>query len=237
MKQLKYILIFGMLIFMPSIVKAEECPVSNTARLKKIASNITTKYDYVENIPASGYGNVQFTLTISNVTSDIYIMNIMNIENYYDKLGTAYYGDNNNQVVINGLSAGTSYRFVAYGNTNDICKGLLVYEFIVTTPSYNKYYTSDLCDKIPDYKYCQKWANINVTEEEFTKKVKEYIKSLETEDLPEEEEPGKDDYQLFIEIVEFLNKYNIPIFGSIILLSLIGIITAIKKDSFDLNVK
>lgn len=236
MKQLKYILIFGILIFIPNIAKAEECSVSNTARLKKIASNITTKYDYVENTPASGYGNVEFTLTISNVTSDIYVINMKSIEEFYNKTGPTYFGDSNNQIVINGLSAGTTYHFLTYGNTNDICKGTLIYEFYVTTPSFNKYYTNNLCKEAPSYKYCQKWANINMTEEEFTKNIKDYIKNSQTE-TPSEEEPEKEDYQLFLEVLRFLNEYNIPIFGSIVLLSLMGIIILVRRDSFDLKVK
>jgi hypothetical protein len=234
MKQLKYVLIFVILVFIPNIAKAEECSVTNTSRLKKIASNITTKYDYVENLPTTGYGNVDFTATISNVISDIYIMKV---DDYYNKIGTVYYGDGNNQVIISGLSAGKSYHFVAFGNTGEGCTGTLVYEFYVTTPSYNKYYINTLCKKVPDYKYCQKWVNFNLTEEEFTKNVKQYIKSLEVEETPPEEEKPEDQYQLFIKIMEFLTKYDIPIFGSIVILSTIGIVIYRKKDNFDLSVK
>lgn len=234
MKQLKYVLIFAILVFIPNIVKADDCPVTNTSRLKKIASNITTKYDYFESMPNNGYGNVSFTATISNVINDIYIMKV---DDYYNKVGTIYYGDSNNQVIISGLSEGTSYHFVALGNTNDICQGTLVYEFYVTTPNYNRYYTNALCKKVPDYKYCQKWVNINLTEEEFTKNVKEYIKSLEVNETPPEEETPEDKYQLFLKILEFLTKYDIPIFGSIVVLSAMGIIISRKKDNFDLSVK
>lgn len=234
MKQLKYVLMFIMLVFIPNIVKAEDCSVTNTSRLKKIASNITTKYDYSENLPTTGYGNVNFTVTISNVISDIYIMKV---DDYYNKVGTVYYGDSNNQVIISGLSEGTSYHFVAFGNTGDWCVGTIVYEFYVTTPSYNKYYTNALCKKVPDYKYCQKWVNFNLTEEEFTKNVNEYIKSLEVEETPAEEEEPEEQYQIFIKIMEFLTKYDIPIFGSIVLISILGIIYLKRKDNFDLKVK
>jgi hypothetical protein len=47
----------------------------------------------------------------------------------------------------------------------------------------------------------------------------------------------RENYEMFIKILDFLNKYNIVIFGSIILLSLTGIIVYRKKDSFDLDVK
>lgn len=234
MKQLKYVLIFIIVVFIPNIVKAEDCSVTNTARLKKIASNITTKYDYVENLPATGYGNVDFTVTISNVISDIYIMKV---DDYYNKVGTVYYGDSNNQVIISGLLEGTSYHFVAFGNAGDWCKGTLVYEFYVTTPSYNKYYTNTLCKKVPEYKYCQKWVNFNLTEKEFVKNINDYIKSLEVDETPAEEEKPEDKYQIFIEIMEFLTKYDIPIFGGIVLVSLLGIIYLKRKDSFDLKVK
>ncbi len=234
MKQLKYILIFIILVFIPNIVKADDCSVTNTSRLKKIASNITTKYDYVENLPATGYGSVNFTATISNVISDIYIMKV---DDYDNQLGTLYYGDSNNQVAISGLSEGTSYHFLAFGNIDNGCKGTLVYEFYVTTPNYNKYYTNTLCKKVPDYKFCQKWVNTNLTEEEFTKNINEYIKSLEVEETPTEDETSEDNNQLFIKIVEFLTKYNIPIFGSLVLVSLLGIIYLKRKDNFDLKVK
>lgn len=234
MKQLKYVLIFVILVFMPNIAKAEECSVTNTSRLKKIASNITTKYDYVENLPTTGYGNVDFTVTISNVISDIYIKKV---DDYYNNIGTIYYGDSNNQVIISGLSSGKSYHFIAFGNTGEGCTGTLVYEFYVTTPSYNQYYTNALCKKVPDYKYCQKWVNFNLTEQQFTKNVEQYIKSLEVKETPSEEEKSEDQYKLFIKILEFLTKYDIPIFGSIVILSTIGIVIYRKKDNFDLSVK
>lgn len=234
MKQLKYILIFIILVFIPNIVKADDCSVINTSRLKKIASNITTKYDYIENLPAAGYGSVNFTVTISNVISDIYIMKV---DNYDNQLGTVYYGDSNNQVAISGLSEGTSYHFLAFGNTDNECKGTLVYEFYVTTPNYNKYYTNALCEKVPDYKFCQKWVNTNQTEEEFTNNINEYIKSLEEEETPTGDETTGEKYQIFIKILEFLTKYNIPVFGSLVLISLLGIIYLKSKDNFDLKVK
>jgi hypothetical protein len=77
---------------------------------------------------------------------------------------------------------------------------------------------------------------VKFTEEEFTNNIESYIKSLDVK-KPPVKEPERENYEMFIKILDFLNKYNIVIFGSIILLSLTGIIVYRKKDSFDLDVK
>lgn len=235
MKQLKYLFVLGILLFLPNIVYADEtCSVSNIARLKKIASNISTTYDYTESIPATGYGNVTFTATISNVTKDIYVMKV---DNYYTLQGTIYQGDENNQIQINDLSAGVSYHFVVFDNIGNECQDDLIYEFYITLPNYNKYYINPVCDKVPNYKYCQKWTNVNLTETEFVNSVNKYIKSLEETDDQEDTDSNNDKYSTFIEIMEFLSKYSIAIFGSIVLISAGGIIYLKKKDNFDFKLR
>lgn len=235
MRQLKYFLILGIILFLPNSVHAQdECSVSDTYRLKKIASNITTKYDYSETLPLSGYGSVSFTATINNVIKDIYIMKV---DDYYNGTGVIYNGDINNQVLIPGLSPGTSYHFTVYGNIGGNCQGNLIYEFYITMPSYNKFYINPLCKKVPEYKYCQKWVNSSFTEDGFIDSINKYIKSLEVIDTPTDDTTNEENYELFIQIVEFLNKYNLPIFGSTVLISLLGIIYLKRKDNFDLKIK
>lgn len=234
MRKLKYILIFGIVLFIPNIVKADTCSVSSTARLKNLASNITTKYDYNETLLLNNYGSVDFTITISNVTNELYVMKV---DDYYYKIGHTYQPDSNNQIVINNLEDGISYHFIVYGNTNDGCKNTLLYEFFVNTPKYNKFYTDKLCSDIPNYKYCKKWANINLTSEQFENKVKAYKESLKKDPIDDEDGNNLEKYESFIKMIEFLDKYDIFIFGSIIILSIIGIVVLNKKDSFDLEIK
>ena len=51
----------------------------------------------------------------------------------------------------------------------------------LTTPKFNKYSTSYICDDIPEFKYCKTFAYTeNVTYEEFIKKAQDYKNKLTT---------------------------------------------------------
>ena len=233
MRRLKYLLIILALFLIPNTIKAEECSVSEMSRLKKIASNITSKYEYTESIPDEGYGSVKFKFTISNVTSDIYLTGLAG---YYDQYGNAainyYYPNKDNQIIVENQQDGKSYAFMVYGNTPN-CKDDYITKIYITAPDYNEFYIHDLCKGIEDYKFCQKWVKTSYSEEEFERVVKKYIKCLEKTPNPDEPDPGD---EWIISLISFLNKY-IYLVIPVIVLCIIGILYLRSKDDFDFKIK
>lgn len=233
MGRLKYLIIFLALFLIPNTSSANECSVSEMNRLKKIASNITYKYEYIENIPETGYGSVKFKFTISNVTSDIYLTNNTGEYTVVGSEIVKYYKPNaNNQIIIENQEDGKSYSYRIYGNTVN-CKDEYISKIYITTPDYNEFYIHDLCKGIEDYKFCQKWVKTDYTEKEFERVVKKYIKSLEKTPEPEEPDPGD---EWFVSLISFLTKY-IYVLIPVIVLCIIGIVYLSKKDDFDFNLK
>ena len=103
-------------------------------------------------------------------------------------------------------------------------------------PFYNKYYVDELCDKFPDNELCDKWRLVDLTYEEFAKKI-EHDRIVEGgfDDQVDNIKTFKD---YFVEIVSFLDEYKFFIFGSVIILSSLGIVylkSLKKKDNFDLK--
>src|SRR5574344_531645 len=81
----KILLIFiAILMMLPVYVKASNCDYSEQARLKRLASNVTTSYDYIES-----NDSVKFSVTLTNLNSDIYILDKSTGKTYYYK----YYKD------------------------------------------------------------------------------------------------------------------------------------------------
>lgn len=237
MRIVKHFILLLSLFLIPNIAKAGYgCTVEELSNLKRIASNITTKYDYIETFSNNGYGNVSFTFTISNVPNEMYL------RYYEDEFETknyvTYYPDSNNQIIIKGMQAGKSYRYSVYSKTNTKCNEELLNNFYVTPPSYNKFYIHDLCKDIQSYSSCQKWTKTSFGDDEakFKYDVKKYLQSLEVEKPPEEEH-REDPYGWFVELIAFLDKYIFIITVPIIALCIIGMIIYNKKTSFNLKVK
>ena len=230
-KLVKYILLF-VLFAIPNIVKAE-CSVSELARLKKIASNITYKYNYIENFKSDSYGEVSFTITISNLTDEMSLKYspTKNLD-FKDKVtieikdGTA---------IFQNAKPGMSHRFEVYANGKTNCNEERLFTFYIAVPSYNKFYIDELCKTVPNYKYCIKWSNVKLSEEEFKKNINEYIKSL---DVKEEEKIEKEeDYERYYKIISFLAKYIYYVDIPLIIICIVAIVYLKNKDNYDLKVK
>lgn len=229
MKKLFYCLIFCILFALPNVVKAETylyCEQYNLLKLQKLASNITYSYDYVETFKVgSKYGDVSFKVTIYNLDPRIYL---------YDRNKQVSYVTPNRELVFNNIKPGTSLEFIVHGNDYGCKEELMTVN--ITVPFYNKYYVDELCEKFPDNELCDKWRLVDLTYEEFAKKI-EHDRIVEGgfDDQVDDIKTFKD---YFVEIVSFLDEYKFIIFGSVIILSGLGIIylkSLKKKDNFDLK--
>lgn len=230
MKKIIYILIFCLFFTIPNIVKANEylsCDQYDLIKLQKLASNITTTYDYQETFtPGQEYGVVTFKVYINNVDSRIYLKNSTTNE---------IYSTLNRQIVIGNVQPGTNIALTAIANDYG-CNGEELVTMYINIPSYNKFYTDGLCVKYPTNKLCKKWTLLNISYDEFRKRI---LKSeYEDEIVIEEEIKNKTFKDYFIDVIIFLDKYKYPIFGAMIVGSIIGIIIiklSKRKEYFDLK--
>lgn len=198
-----------LIILSPLCVKALICDNADVIRLQKLAKNITTSYDYVEN-----NSSVQFSITFENVSNELYLKN--------SSSGEEFYGDG--EFTLNNYSAGENYKFEVR-STNALCNTKALSYIYVNLPPYNPYYNDPICNGV-SYKYCNKWQKNTLSYDEFVQDVTNYKNSLITNDEKSQQIKGLFDY-----IVEFYANYYFIILPVIILFSVIGITVYTKKTS------
>lgn len=221
MKRIKVILfVFGLLMVMPSIVSAQ-CNYDEKSRLQALASNLNFSYNYAE-IENGINSSVNFNITIANTNQELYIVDQTNIK--------VYYYNNLSEFTINNYKPGSTIQFIIYGNSGD-CKGVELITNYITLPSYNQFYKDSVCNGISEYKLCKRWTKVNLSYDEFLKKVEDYKEQIKPKENPSVlEEPN-----LIEMIIVFLSKYSFYLFGGIIVVCGILIVYLIRKDDFDLN--
>jgi len=210
----KLIFVFFLTLLIPiTKVDAVRCQYSELARLKKIASNINTSYDYVE-----GEYDALFNITLVNLNEDLYLV---------DKTTQKVYEYKKNEMTISGYPSGSLVQYEVYA-TSPECNENPLYTIRVSLPTYNYYYKDKLCKGIESYSLCQKWSTVNVNYKTFVNKVTEYKKTLSSE---EKELPKEEEISILTIIVEFFLDYYLVILPSIIGVCLISIYFINKKDN------
>lgn len=218
----KKLLIFGLLMFIPNIVKAE-CGYNEKVRFQSLASNLNFTYDYREIDKGKEFYGVQFKITITNLHPDIYIYDI--------ERGQNYYYNNQNEISIDGYLSGSSIGFMVYANSGG-CKGEYLITNYVTLPPYNRYYIDPICKGVTDYKLCNRWSRVTLSYDEFIKDVTKYKEEKNREEIiikTDEED------ELLERIITFLSKYSFYLFGSIIIVCSGLIFYLNHKNDFDLK--
>lgn len=207
MRYLKYIVC--LIILFPISVKGLVCDNATKVRLQKLAQNITTSYDYIEQ-----NGNVTFNITFNNLNSELYLVDVVN-NRRFDYSG--------NFLQLGGFENGKTYKFEVR-STSVYCSGSVLYYLYVNTPYYNPYYSDPICDGF-SHKYCNKWQKNDLSYEEFIKTIEEAKKINIIEETPKEEVKGIFDY-----IIEFYTSYYYIVLPIIIIVSLAYILIQRKKN-------
>ena len=208
MRYLKYLIC--LIILSPLCVKGLVCDNTTKVRLQKLAQNITTSYDYVEQDNL-----VTFNITFMNLSTELYLVDTVNEKDIYY---------NNSSLTLNGFESGKNYKFEVR-STDPYCSGSVLYYIYVTTPYFNRYYNDPICNGV-SYKYCNKWQKNDLTYSEFIENVQNYKKEMISEPDHSENIKGLFDY-----IVDFYISYYYIILPIIILLITTYIIIVRKKDS------
>lgn len=149
--RVKIIAFFLLLLFIfPNNVRAE-CDNTRLSDLSSIAGNVrlSTTYRLVDNYPI-------FTVEISNITDDIYLV---------DNKGTVFTKASN----VKDYYHFQSPSYVIYSNDPN-CYGFKLLERNISIPHYNTYSLLDVCKNSPGDSLCGLWGYSGfATEEEFLK--------------------------------------------------------------------
>ena len=214
----KKIILLTLLVLFPVSSKALDCSYAEQARLRNIASNVTTSYEYVEN-----GDDVSFNVILTNITNEMYIQDYLDRNNENNK---NYYYNGTNEIKITGYTPGTNVRYLIYPTKGNCTSSYLANKY-VNLPYYNKYYKDPLCDG-KTYSICNKWAKVNYTYDEFVKKINELDKKDEIQ-----KEEIKEEKSIFDIISKFIFDYYIFIIAGGVVIVVITSIIKKKKSRFN----
>jgi len=193
------------------------CDYSSVSELKALIGNINISYDY----HMSG-SNVYFDITLNNIPENVYFVDTLSNITY------TYSNTQNGELTIRdytGVSG--SYKFYS---AISACQGISLGTKYYTFPTYNPYYTSDICSDIKEFSLCQKWANVKYSKDEFERLVYQYKYASNMEENNEIEY----NKSILDNIIEFYLKYYYLVLGGIIIVFGGAIIIKMRKDRFKL---
>lgn len=208
----RIIFLFVLLFILPINVNALVCDNSNEVKYQQLAKNVSYSYDYSEE-----NSKVTFKITFTNINDKLYLKNLDSKQTY---------NSINSELTINNVEDGRSYKYGVY--TNELgCNGIKLYTYYINIPFYNPYYTNNLCKGIEDFKYCNKWFNKRITNEEFIKNVTEYKNGLNKQDVIDDKKNTSNYLNI---LFDFYIKYYYIILPLIIISLLIYIRYHNKKN-------
>ena len=221
-KKIKILFLLIVLLFLNNKTKALTyggCEYSTISNLKALINNINLSYTY-----EIKDNNAYFNITLNNIPDNVY---------FYDSYDNRKYTHNdvkNGEITINSYKNIQSGRFVFYtdnGLCDDIKLGSKYYKF----PIYNTRYKSEKCNSLQEYYLCKKWISKYYTDEEFEKKISEYL-AEKIEDKGQQ----KIIYEknLITKIVEFYVKYYYYLLPVIIVIFTLIMYISNKKSNFKL---
>lgn len=207
-------------------VSAEEadgtCDYAKQNELNKIASNIKVSYE------VSPEPDLYFTVNIFNLTEDVYI--IVSDDNTRVRTEYNYTEENKGNISIRSdeiykkveFTIEVFPRYVSCANNN-------LRNITISTPRFNPYYSSYLCDDIKEYSLCQKWSDFEISFETFKKRIDEYKTSLNKEDGKKQDEVSANFLDKLIDFV--LDNYILIMASGVIVVGGLGyaIITIRKR--------
>lgn len=165
-KHVKSIL-FILLLLLPFTSVKAECSSTEVSKLRKIANNVNVSYVFYES------RNATYDVTISNLTTEIYLMEALTNKKYS-------YNSKNKDVVISNVKAGTVLKLEIYATKKNCYDDKLTSKTVVL-PTYNLYYKDPLCEQAKDHPLCQRFTKTGITEDEFRKIINDYLKPDEQE--------------------------------------------------------
>ena len=210
---------FLFLIFNVTLVKGI-CSNIEISNMKKYATNINFSYDYyVEN------DMVYFNITVNNLVPQLFMYDESTDSSYFFEDAT------DGEFVISGLTKERGEIQILSNLDNCFGEKIGVKNYIL--PSYNKYYSDNICEKNKEHSLCQKWKKNNFTYEEFKKVMEDYEKTkLPKQEFKEEEK--KYEHTLLDYFVDFYVIYYYIILSLIIIICTTIMMISARKNKFNL---
>lgn len=204
-----FVLLFSFLIS-TSLVKAE-CDATESNRLQSLAVNVRNSYEIVELEvqesedfnPPDGLSDEElenyvykkdfFRIHLNNITEDLYVV-VTNRDT--KETHTFHYGDTDNGNVHFDVEVGTeinNYIVDVYASDKTNCTSKKLRTMYFTTPMYNTFSESVMCDGIEEFYLCHEYLSVDTSFAKFDTLVEQYRSGKLKEDgtaKPIEEEKG-----------------------------------------------
>ena len=156
MKKIKlYLFILTLVLLLPISVNAE-CNIAEKQNLLKLSKEIDYDYKYVS--------DNRFKITFYNIDEKLLLFN---------SIGNMI---KNNEESFLTYKGGDNIKFDIISSEKSSCADENVKSIYVKFPVYNKYSENEICldDKYMDFKYCKKFLNKEITNDEWDKELEKY---------------------------------------------------------------
>lgn len=213
MKKVLFIILLLIPIYVMGRAINPLCNQEAKLNLRKTTSNFSYALEKYKDTDT-----IFYKVTILNMDNNIVV-------NYLDNK----YSSTNNEILK--IVPGTTLNLKLDAKENTTCDGYSIGTKTISIPYYNKFKDNELCTDNEEYFLCKEDINTKVSEEEFNRQIKEYIKNKNKPLEKENEEISiTKDNSMFENILDFVYKNYIYILFGVIALGVIGIaIILIKK--------
>ena len=198
----RYLTLIVMLFIFCPIVSAKTCDNTEFVSYQELAKNVTYSYDYDDS-------SKTFNVTFTNLDSSFRLYNMNDGQSYLSS---------GSEMTIGGFQPGSSYKIKIY--TTYFCfEDEELYILYITLPYNNPYYNSEICSGIENYKFCKKFINMSLSDEQIKKRIEEYKARLSTSDETDVKKDETNDL-----LFNFLSSINDYIYYILAIILFIGFI-------------
>lgn len=198
------IIFLSLLLFIPLNVNAlhevidSRCTNTLKTSLREEANDVVYRLSKV-----SSDTGITYTAYFYNLTNNIYIS--VNDNALYDNK-------------IENLEPGSNIVVTIYSSNNSYCAGYKVKTLIINVPFYNPFFGTKACSGLDNFYLCQEHSNVNLTEEEFNKKINEYKESLVSDKTEQEKEENIEQEEGNYRLLDFVYEYKYYFIGIVVFL-------------------
>lgn len=206
------------------------CTYTEQNELKEKAANVKASYEIMQETEEELDGvlvNYYINISITNVTDDFYVIvkNASIEEKRYDSQDAK---DGIITIRWNDVYEIASFTIEVYSSNNVKCPDERYKTLYLTLPRFNEYSNRAVCNDLDDQDFCKQFVNFKtISEEEFYKKVSNFLKKEEIVENKEENSKEKEDAKNLISIIDDYKWYIIG--GLSIILVILVIISVIRR--------
>lgn len=214
-----FLLSLTIVLVMPkTIVKADACSYKEQAALNKEAKNIKKSYEFIEDDPL----NYHFKIYISNISENLRLEIINDYDNRTLSVTNSNLADGVYTIETRVATRKVKYS-INVSAINGNCAGKQLLKTSITTPRYNSYSTSYICEQVPNFKYCGKFVDTStMTYSEFLEKGEKY--KLDNTKTNESKKEG-----FFKTIANFIFKYKWAFIGGVTILIILSVFVILLR--------